>query len=134
MARVVCVHGIGQQHVGESQLYASWRPALADGLARAAAPPLDAADVTCVFYGDLFRPPGRTLGALDPPGGQAYATAGRRQLVVAGVHDGVVHSRVELPSVCTGLTTGPHGELAVATRSGVILLDVPTESSPDTRP
>lgn len=67
MARVVCVHGIGQQHVGESQLYASWGPALADGLARAAAPPLAARDVTCVFYGDLFRPAGRTLGLLDPP-------------------------------------------------------------------
>ncbi|MEU6824643.1 hypothetical protein ABZ921_28765 [Streptomyces atriruber] len=67
MGRVVCVHGIGQQHMGESQLYASWRPALADGLTRAAAPPLDASDVTCVFYGDLFRPAGRTLGVLDPP-------------------------------------------------------------------
>ncbi|WP_190329280.1 hypothetical protein [Streptomyces venezuelae] len=67
MARVVCVHGIGQQHVGESQLYAAWRPALADGLTRAAAPPLAATDVTCVFYGDLFRPPGRTLSVQDPP-------------------------------------------------------------------
>ncbi|MEW2387862.1 hypothetical protein AB0933_05815 [Streptomyces venezuelae] len=67
MARVVCVHGIGQQHVGERQLYASWRPALADGLTRAAAPPLAEKDVTCVFYGDLFRPPGRTLSVQDPP-------------------------------------------------------------------
>ncbi|MEU7577453.1 hypothetical protein AB0B50_07610 [Streptomyces sp. NPDC041068] len=34
---MVCVHGIGQQYLGENQLYASWHPALADGLTRAAA-------------------------------------------------------------------------------------------------
>lgn len=67
--------------------------------------------------------------AVVLPGGQAYAAAARRELVVAAVHDGFVHTRVELPSVCTGLATGPRGELAVATRNGVILLDVP-----DTRP
>ncbi|MFH8612371.1 hypothetical protein ACH4D5_33290 [Streptomyces sp. NPDC018029] len=67
MARVVCVHGIGQQHLGERQLLATWHPALADGLTRAAAPPLDPSDMTCVFYGDLFRPAGRTLGLLDAP-------------------------------------------------------------------
>ncbi|MFI6878092.1 hypothetical protein ACIBL6_32085 [Streptomyces sp. NPDC050400] len=67
MARVVCIHGIGQQHRGERQLCAAWHPALADGLTRASAPPLPADDMTCVFYGDLFRPAGRTLGAQDPP-------------------------------------------------------------------
>ncbi|WP_306337928.1 caspase family protein [Streptomyces sp. KL118A] len=67
--------------------------------------------------------------AVVLPGGQAYAAAARRELVVAAVHDGFVHTRVALPSVCTGLATGPRGELAVATRNGVILLDVP-----DTRP
>ncbi|MCF3120150.1 hypothetical protein IPZ68_10580 [Streptomyces arenae] len=67
MARVVCVHGIGQQQLGERQLHAAWQPALADGLTRAAAGTLAASDVTCVFYGDLFRPAGRTLSVLDPP-------------------------------------------------------------------
>ncbi|MFF4589382.1 hypothetical protein [Streptomyces sp. NPDC001388] len=68
MARVVCVHGIGQQHTGERELHRSWHPALADGLIRAgAAATLGADDVRCVFYGDLFRPPGRTLALGDPP-------------------------------------------------------------------
>ncbi|MEU6353481.1 hypothetical protein ABZ896_29855 [Streptomyces sp. NPDC047072] len=68
MARVVGVHGIGHQHAGERHLHASWYPALADGLARAGS---EAAfgpdDLRCAFYGDLFRPPGRTLSVLDPP-------------------------------------------------------------------
>ncbi|WP_306319337.1 MULTISPECIES: hypothetical protein [unclassified Streptomyces] len=71
MTRVVCIHGIGQQHSGERQLHAAWHPALVDGLTRAADPspadPLPATDLTCVFYGDLFRPPGRPLGIQDPP-------------------------------------------------------------------
>ncbi|MFF5499519.1 hypothetical protein [Streptomyces aquilus] len=68
MARVVCIHGIGQQHQGERELHRSWHPALADGLARAGAtsPPAEN-DVHCVFYGDLFRPAGRTLAVTDPP-------------------------------------------------------------------
>ncbi|MCT7353362.1 hypothetical protein N4P33_14420 [Streptomyces sp. 15-116A] len=68
MTRVVCIHGIGQQYAGERQLHAAWHPAIADGQLRAgAASPLPAEDVSCVFYGDLFRPPGRTLTLLDPP-------------------------------------------------------------------
>ncbi|AUG75604.1 hypothetical protein CFP65_0649 [Kitasatospora sp. MMS16-BH015] len=67
MARVVCVHGIGQQHGGEHALHGAWHPALADGLSRHGAPPLRPEDLRCVFYGDLFRPPGRVLAAQDPP-------------------------------------------------------------------
>ncbi|QES40726.1 hypothetical protein DEJ49_06695 [Streptomyces venezuelae] len=67
--------------------------------------------------------PGRHAVVL--PGARTYATVGGRALVVAGVLDGAVHVRVELPSVCTGLATGPEGELAVATRNGVILVDIP---------
>ncbi|MGV9455717.1 alpha/beta fold hydrolase [Streptomyces sp. NPDC003635] len=68
MARVVCIHGVGQQYAGERQLHAAWHPALADGMLRAgASAPLPADDVRCVFYGDLFRPPGRTLAVQDPP-------------------------------------------------------------------
>lgn len=68
MARVVCIHGIGQQYTGERQLHGSWYPALDDGLTRAGAvTSLDASEVRCVFYGDLFRPPGRTLVVADPP-------------------------------------------------------------------
>jgi pimeloyl-ACP methyl ester carboxylesterase len=68
MARVVCIHGIGQQHAGEHQVHASWYPAIEDGLIRAGSPgTVGADDVRCVFYGDLFRPPGRTLAVQDPP-------------------------------------------------------------------
>ncbi len=67
MSRVVCVHGIGQQHSGEQEQHSHWYPALADGLHRVGARPLEPADVHCVFYGDLFRPPGRTLAVQDPP-------------------------------------------------------------------
>ncbi|MFI8371975.1 hypothetical protein [Streptomyces sp. NPDC085466] len=67
MSRIVCVHGIGQQHSGENEQHASWYPALADGLRRAGAAPVDEREVSCVFYGDLFRTPGRTLSVLDPP-------------------------------------------------------------------
>ncbi|NNN36558.1 hypothetical protein HLK59_40640 [Streptomyces sp. S3(2020)] len=68
MARVVCIHGIGQQHAGERGLHTSWYPALSDGLTRAdTRATLGPDDVRCVFYGDLFRPPGRKLSVQDPP-------------------------------------------------------------------
>ncbi|MER5659902.1 hypothetical protein [Streptomyces mirabilis] len=67
MARLVSVHGIGQQYSGERQLHAAWHPALADGLTRAGAPPLPESDLECAFYGDLFRTAGRTLAVQDPP-------------------------------------------------------------------
>ncbi|MCD7441833.1 hypothetical protein K4B79_26860 [Streptomyces lincolnensis] len=68
MARVVCIHGIGQQYAGEAELTGAWHTALSDGLRRAASPlTLAPDDVHCVLYGDLFRPPGRTLAFGDPP-------------------------------------------------------------------
>ncbi|MEL5961216.1 hypothetical protein AADR41_41785 [Streptomyces sp. CLV115] len=68
MARVVCVHGIGQQVQGEDRLRSVWWPALSDGLRRAGAEGLvTEADVVVAFYGDLFRPAGQFLAAGDPP-------------------------------------------------------------------
>ncbi len=67
MARVVLVHGIGQQYSGEESVLADWLPGLLDGLKRAGAPwRAGRGDVAAAFYGDLFRPPGRPLGAGDP--------------------------------------------------------------------
>ncbi|MEU6632120.1 hypothetical protein ABZ905_28150 [Streptomyces parvus] len=66
MTRVICVHGVGQQHSGEHDQHDRWFPALNDGLLRAEAPPFAAEAVRCVFYGDLFRPPGRPLAWQDP--------------------------------------------------------------------
>lgn len=68
MARVVCVHGVGQQLKGEDVLAAEWVPALRDGMRRAgvreALLPV-ACDVGFVFYGDVFRPAGRGLAVGD---------------------------------------------------------------------
>ncbi|HEY8986246.1 MAG TPA: hypothetical protein VIU15_42570 [Streptomyces sp.] len=66
MARVVCVHGVGKQSLGERTLLRDWWPALLDGLARAGAGEPDADDVAMSFYGDLFRPPGESLAVGDP--------------------------------------------------------------------
>ncbi|MEU1660632.1 hypothetical protein ABZ527_31600 [Streptomyces griseofuscus] len=65
MPRVVGVHGIGQQLQGESQLQEAWAPAVADGVTRAGGA-LATDDVAMAFYGDLFRPSGRSLVIGDP--------------------------------------------------------------------
>jgi hypothetical protein len=68
MARVVGVHGIGKQLLGEETLRQQWLPALNDGLKRAdATERLADADVTMAFYGDVFRPEGEYLAVGDPP-------------------------------------------------------------------
>jgi hypothetical protein len=68
VARVACVHGIGQQRKGPVELRAEWFPALADGLILSGsdAAGLKASDVDCAFYGNVFRPAGRLLGPDDP--------------------------------------------------------------------
>ena len=54
MAKLIGVHGIGQQHRGHVQILDDWLPALTDGLERVAGrcrrPDLDVA-----YYGDLFH-------------------------------------------------------------------------------
>lgn len=68
MARVVGVHGIGKQGLGEESLLKDWRPAVLDGLRRAGAGGVvTGADVGMAFYGDLFRPAGEFLAVGDPP-------------------------------------------------------------------
>lgn len=67
MSLVVCVHGIGQQFSGEGEQHQRWYVSLNDGLRRAEHPVLGSGDVSCVFYGDLFRPPGRRLSGALPP-------------------------------------------------------------------
>lgn len=67
LVRVVCVHGIGQQRLGERELLLEWVPALQDGLARAGRAGILADDAIGMgFYGDLFRPPGQRLDPGDP--------------------------------------------------------------------
>lgn len=59
MARIVGVHGIGQQFKGENLLRAEWLPPLRDGLLRVGARLPADEDLSCAFYGDLFRPKGK---------------------------------------------------------------------------
>jgi hypothetical protein len=72
MARIVAVHGIGQQNKGENRLHADWLPDLRDGIKRANGEPIEDRDLVCAFYGDLFRPPGK---ALDFPYGPEHVTS-----------------------------------------------------------
>ncbi len=66
MARLVGVHGVGKQVLGEQSLLRDWWPALGDGLTRADADLVLAGDVAMAFYGDLFRPQGELLAIGDP--------------------------------------------------------------------
>ncbi|MFJ3230065.1 hypothetical protein [Streptomyces sp. NPDC086787] len=66
MGRILGVHGVGKQRLGANSLLREWEPALADGLERAEGPKLTPGDLRIAFYGDLFRPPGRTLAVGDP--------------------------------------------------------------------
>jgi len=65
VARVVCVHGVGQQRETAETLHALWAPALCGGVGLAGGS-LAETEVQCAFYGDLFRPPGRHLAAGGP--------------------------------------------------------------------
>ena len=70
MARIVGVHGIGQQFKGAYQLRTVWYDAMRDGLERAGhqskAAALAPDDLRVAFFGDLFRPPEAMAGG-DPP-------------------------------------------------------------------
>lgn len=63
MARVVAVHGINNTYGGLNSMAAAWVPALLDGVDLAGyRGKLTGSDIACVFYGDVFRRPGRLLG------------------------------------------------------------------------
>ncbi|WP_246102598.1 hypothetical protein [Streptomyces piniterrae] len=67
MPRVVGVHGIGKQLLGEGTLLKEWQPAMADGLRRAGVgDAVSELDLAMAFYGDLFRPAGQYLAVGDP--------------------------------------------------------------------
>ena len=88
MARIVCVHGVGKQLLGERSLLGDWWPALADGLMRAGADLVSADDVVMAFYGDLFRPQGELLAVDDPFYSAAEVEPGLEQaLLLAWWHE-----------------------------------------------
>jgi hypothetical protein len=63
MSKIVAVHGISNQFMGEYQIRAHWLPALKDGLMRAGHTLASDDDLFCAFYGNLFRPKGKAIGA-----------------------------------------------------------------------
>ena len=85
-ARVLCVHGVGQQLGGEDSLAGVWTPALRDGMRRAGCAEAElprAGEIDYVYYGDVFRPPGRRLGVGDPWLTAADATEFDQELLAA---------------------------------------------------
>jgi hypothetical protein len=63
MARVLAVHGINNTYSAGPVMVKEWTPALLGGVELAGGRGLlTEDDVACVFYGDLFRLPGRLLG------------------------------------------------------------------------
>lgn len=66
MAKVVVVHGIGQQFLGPAQMHREVAPALRDGVRLADGPPLPAEDIACAFYGDLCFEKGTRSADLPP--------------------------------------------------------------------
>jgi hypothetical protein len=67
MARVLAVHGINNTYSAGPVMAKEWVPALLGGVELAGGRGLlSDDDVACVFYGDVFRRPGRVLGDEDP--------------------------------------------------------------------
>ena len=64
MAKIVAVHGIGQQFKGDAIIHREWWPAFASGLHLAGRDLADEREFVCPFYGHCFRRAG-TLSAGD---------------------------------------------------------------------
>ena len=58
MARIVAVHGVGQQFRGNAIIHNEWWPALLSGLHLAGHNLQDSSELVCPFYGHLFRKSG----------------------------------------------------------------------------
>ncbi|MET7687471.1 alpha/beta hydrolase [Streptomyces sp. NPDC005483] len=66
MARVVVVHGIGHQWSGPALMVKDVGPALRDGVRLGSGLRLDADDVACAFYGDVFFEEGTRSSDVPP--------------------------------------------------------------------
>src|SRR5580765_8505001 len=63
MARIVAVHGVGQQFKGDAIIHREWWPALIGGLHLAGCDLADERELVCPFYGHLFRRAGTLAGS-----------------------------------------------------------------------
>ncbi|MFF0051142.1 antibiotic ABC transporter ATP-binding protein [Streptomyces sp. NPDC005498] len=66
MAKIVVVHGVGQEFLGPAQMHRDLVPALQDGVRLAGGPLLEPSDVVCAFYGDLYFKEGTRSTDLPP--------------------------------------------------------------------
>jgi len=55
MPKILAVHGVGQQFKGNAIIHKEWWPAIRSGLSLAKADNYKEEDLTCAFYGNLFR-------------------------------------------------------------------------------
>ncbi|MGK7913130.1 MAG: hypothetical protein AB4050_16885 [Synechococcus sp.] len=55
MSKIVAVHGINKEYEGGNTIKLKWLPNLKDGLAKVNRKLDSEADLTCAFFGDLFR-------------------------------------------------------------------------------
>jgi hypothetical protein len=109
MAMIVGVHGIGQQFKGPAVQKAEWLNPLRDGVALAGGPQIQETDLTCAFYGDLFRPPGTKAVGLPPYDESDVADPWEQQLLEAWWREAAVveADRVESPEAATKLGRTP---------------------------
>ncbi len=109
MAMIIGVHGIGQQFKGPAVQKAEWLNPLRDGVALAGGPQVQETDLTCAFYGDLFRPPGTKGVGLPPYDESDVADPWEQQLLEAWWHEAAVvePDRVESPEAATKLGRTP---------------------------
>lgn len=107
--RVVCVHGIGKQLLGERTLLKEWLPALQDGIARVGAVgAVRDSEVGMAFYGELFRPVGLRLDVGDPPYTSTDVEDGlERELLLAWWVEAARVDRQVVPSDADSLVRVP---------------------------
>jgi hypothetical protein len=129
VARVVLIHGIRQTFKGADLVAGEWVPALLSGIRLAGGGGLLAAeDIEAVFYGDLFRPPGRpgdrhlgeddveVLDATDVPDGL------EAQLLLDWWREAAVVDSAVIPPDERSLGVGSSVQAALAALSGSRLL------------
>jgi hypothetical protein len=129
VARVVAVHGINNTYSGPRSMAADWVKALLDGVELAGgAGLLGPEDVGCVFYGDVFRRPGRALGGEDIAvlGAEDVRDEAEAELVAAWWREAAKADSGVVPSAAR--TLGPSGvQAALAALAGSRFLAGTTE-------
>jgi hypothetical protein len=82
MARIVVVHGVGQQVEGELTLHDRYFSALRQGVARAGGT-IGPDDVVFASYGEFFRPPAEVLSPLPYFGAESVEDGYESELLLA---------------------------------------------------